>query len=116
MAPSTRPSSPGKNVPRVRGSEKKVAPISGAEIKVDSHTKKDDVNAAAKLEKNEAPITINGKKYSITGTEWKTLAPMDGKGVIKHGNKTWRWCAPCNEWMFHDVTKHDFWAVRNLTK
>lgn len=116
MAPSNRVSSPGKIVPRARGSDNKVVPFSGTETKADSHAKKDNLNAFAKHEKDEAPITINGKKYSITDTEWKTLAPVDGKAVIKHGSNTWRWCVPCNKWMFHDVTKHDFWAVRNSTK
>ena len=111
MTPSNPVSSSGKIVQRVRGSDGKVAPFSGAESKVDPHAH--DHNLAKQEKDDTPPITINGKKYAIADMTWKTLAPTDGKAVIKHGNNTWRWCVQCNKWMFHDLTKHDFWAVRN---
>jgi hypothetical protein len=117
MAPqSNAVSSSGKKIAhRVRASDSKVAPFSGVESKVE-HPHAHDNRVVAKQDKDDTatpPIVINGKKYAITDPEWKTLAPMDGKEVVKHGNNTWRWCVPCGKWMFHDATKHDFWAVRN---
>jgi hypothetical protein len=59
-------------------------------------------------------ITVNGKKFEVKDAEWKTMAPTNNIYVIKQDGKTWRWCVSCQKWMFHDITKHDFWAVRNL--
>ena len=81
----------------------KVAPFDGTK----------DGGVHAKPIESSPPITINGNKYSITDPTWKTIAPTDGISIIKHDKNTWRWCVPCNKWMFHDITKHDFWAVRN---
>jgi len=59
-------------------------------------------------------ITVNGKRFKVKDVEWKTVAPTNGVYVMKHDGKTWRWCVTCEKWMFHDITKHDFWAVRNV--
>jgi hypothetical protein len=59
-------------------------------------------------------VTVNGEKFKVKDMEWKTMAPTNGVNVMKHDGKTWRWCSTCEKWMFHDITKHDFWAVRNL--
>ena len=119
MTPSNKSLAPGKIMKNDRGysNKGKVVPsfVSNTKETPKKELPNDNENKDVSTEKDDAmpPIKINGKKFDFSDPQWKTIAPMDGKAVIKHGNNTWRWCVSCNKWMFHDITKHDFWAVRN---
>lgn len=61
-------------------------------------------------------VTINGTEYGLKDNEWKSIVPTEGHKPLKIGRNTWRWCATCTRWMFHDKDHHAAWADRQAAR